>query len=78
MAGSLNGLHAQVSDEALEGWGNFARHHGVTRTAVVEAIGQLMTSDTGNGAPPPPDIVDQVVALARRVDFQRRVRGKNR
>ena len=77
-AGNRHGLHAMISEGALQGWSRFAREHGVTRTAVVEAIGQMMAADEGRGEPPPPDVIERVIWRAREVDSARRVRGKNR
>ena len=73
---SRHGLYALVSKEAFEGWGSFARHHGVTRAAVVEAIGQLMAAGVGTKGPPPVDILDRTIGLAREIDTQRRMRAE--
>ncbi len=55
----------------------FARKHGVTRTAVVEAIGQLMAGGVGSNGPAPSDVFDRAVELAREIDAERRVRARD-
>lgn len=58
----------RLSDEALRGWERLALRHGVTRSALMEAVGLRLAS--GAVDPVPPELVE----LARRVDYERRRR----
>ena len=57
----------RISDEARRGFDRLATSHGVTLTALLEALGQLIES-TPDAIPP------EVIDAARRIDFERRSR----
>ena len=57
----------RLSDEARRGLDRAATSSGVTLTAMVEAFGRLLDAD-------PSLLLDEAVALARRIDFDRRSR----
>jgi hypothetical protein len=42
MAGRIAG---NVSDEAFEGWRTFVEFHGITVSALIEALGRIMARD---------------------------------
>lgn len=62
------GLHASVSDEARDGWQQFAAAHGVSVTALIEAIG-IRLADME-----PPGDWSAIIEEARAIDAERRRR----
>ena len=65
-------VRARVSDESYEGWVAFCRLHGISVSALVEAIGPLMRewADAGTMTP----YGERVVTRARAIDEERRRR----
>ena len=67
-------LHAYVSDDAHDYWHGFATEHGVTVSAVLEALAPVL----GNCSPKDPakltDVLNEVVKAARKIDAARRRR----
>lgn len=63
--GSRN-LHARLTDEARDGWDDFCAKHGVSVTAMAEAIGQWFALD--------PEPSTNVLEMARAIDVERRRR----
>lgn len=62
---------AQVSEEARDGWRDFADRYGVDRTALAEVIGLDLGKTTG---PLPPKLA-RWVEQAKELKNQRRRRG---
>lgn len=62
---------AQVSEEARDGWRDFADRYGVDRTALAEIIGLELGVTTG----PLPRQLSQWVERAKELKNQRRRRG---
>jgi hypothetical protein len=66
-------IHAYVSDTAHDQWHNFATHHGVTVSAILEALGP--TLDQATDTPYDPNHpCNTIIAEARRIDTKRRRR----
>jgi hypothetical protein len=67
----MDGRHlgAQVSDDAYAGWHGFARIHGTSVAALLEAVGLWLGEQDGPGPPWP-----MIVATARDLTAQRRLR----
>jgi hypothetical protein len=63
-----------VSPSSREGWDTFCETYGVTRTAVIEAIGLVMI-DMVAGKLPVTRATVAVVERARHIDKQRRARS---
>ena len=61
----------RISDEARRGLDRLATSHGVTLTALLEALGRQVDSD-------PEVIPSAVIDEARRIDFERRSRQLRR
>lgn len=57
----------RISDEARRGFDRLATRHGVTLTALLEALGQLVEAQ-------PDALPPEVIDAARRIDFERRSR----
>lgn len=58
----------RLSEEARRGWEALALRHGVTMSALMEAVGLRLVS--GANEPVPPELLE----LARKIDFERRRR----
>jgi hypothetical protein len=64
-------IHAYLSQEAHEAWGDFAAANGVSLTSLIEALGrELMEEPTEAG----PDRIDWI-RVARSIDAKNRLRG---
>lgn len=63
-----------ISPESREGWEAFCLNYGVTRSAVLEAIGLVMT-DMVAGRLPVTRATVAIVERAKAVDQERRRRG---
>ncbi|MCU0270399.1 MAG: hypothetical protein MUF83_17375 [Acidimicrobiales bacterium] len=75
MAGSRKAIHAYLTQEAHDSWHDVAAEHGVSVSALLEAIGQFWTeSSNGDGAQLQRDAL---VKQARRIDADRRRRARS-
>lgn len=63
-------IHANVSEEAFQGWQEFSIEHGISVTGMIEALGRKGPLVTGKAL-----TADQLVKEARVVDGERRRRG---
>jgi hypothetical protein len=68
-------LHAYLSDEAHDAWHDRAAEHGVSVSALLEAIAQYIgkdpaSDDFGKGA--------DIIRTARSIDTERRRRNRRR
>jgi hypothetical protein len=68
-------LHAYLSEDAHSGWAEFAEDNGVSITGLAESLGLLLRSEIDK-AGTATDVRQEWVLAARRVDVQRRRRGK--
>ncbi len=66
----LSRLNAELSDEAHDAWRAFAHAHGVSVTALLEAVGLALREQV-----PPSDALEAVVESARLIDSERRERS---
>lgn len=69
-------INAYVSDEAREAWRSFAGRHGVTVSALIQAIGELLGDESGWFAQAP--MHDRVVVRAREIAAERLRRDQPR
>jgi len=58
----------RLSDDARRGWERLALRHGVTMSALMEAVGLRLVS--GDHEP----VAAELLELARRIDYERRRR----
>lgn len=70
-------LHAYVSDAAHDQWHAFAAEHGVSVSAVLEALATELHAEGRDASAPMSERLDGVVHTARRIDAQRRRRSRN-
>lgn len=76
MAGRSGYLGGNLSDDAYDGWHEFAKEHGVTVVALLEALGlRLGTYDETARLP---EVLRQAVKDARGIAAERRGRGPAR
>jgi hypothetical protein len=69
-------VHAYLSERACSAWTSLAEENGVSKTGVLEAIGNELADELdGAGFSPEWDLR---VREARRIDASRRRRGGNR
>jgi hypothetical protein len=81
MPETRDNIHALVTLEAKDAWQGFASDHGVSITALLESIAEVLPYMDPNGRTKAGDThaaMTGVVAQARRVDAERRKRGKAR
>ena len=69
-------MNVVISDEAHDGWRNFAAIHGANVTALVEAIGLAMAEFTDQDEEQLPDLARETVQQARRIAAQRSARRR--
>jgi hypothetical protein len=62
-------LHVRVSVEAYEAWRSFAAEHGVTLSALTEALGVFFASGD-----PISEQGAEIIAMAREIDQRHRSR----
>ena len=72
MASDRRALHAYLSKDAHKAWHSFAASHGVSVSALLEALGQEL--ETASDPSLPVGSAD-LVASARSVDAERRKRS---
>ncbi len=67
MSEDRKAIHAAVSSGCHDAWHDFAAEEGVSVSALLEVMGEDLASVT----------TDQLVGQARRVDAERRRRGRS-
>jgi hypothetical protein len=67
-------LHGYVSTEAFEAWHSFARKHGVSVTALFEALAEPLRTGTGKSEGELPLLLRSALQDARRVAATRSTR----
>jgi alpha-galactosidase len=85
MAEPRRAIHAYLSDDALDGWRDFAEKESVSVSAIIEVLPELLLNYSGKTlAHDDPAInynlckqalLDELVENGRKVDAQRRKRG---
>lgn len=65
-------IRARVTEESFEGWRRFCDFHGITTSALVEALGLLLQERTG--AEDLSHYTVRIVGHAREIDAERRRR----
>jgi hypothetical protein len=73
--GQRRALHVLLSDEALHGLRTYAERHGMSVSALLEAIGILMSCGVDENLRNA-DLSRMVVDTARTVDVKRRARAR--
>lgn len=72
--GERQALHAYLSPEAHEAWQVFAESNGVSVTGLLEALGLDLRDELEDVEPD--DLRQPWVKIARRIDANRRRRGR--
>lgn len=67
-------MTVSISDEARDGWRDFANHHGVSITALAEAIGLGFSTLKDDEVPPR---LALAIEEARAIDAERRSRQRD-
>jgi hypothetical protein len=67
-------LSAKVSKESAKGWRTFCDNNGISLAAMLEVAGQELLSES---MPPTVEARRNMVAAARGIDRQRRVRRRD-
>lgn len=67
-------LHAYLSERAHGAWGEFSETNGVSVTGLLEALGLELADELEDAEPD--DLRQTWVKIARRIDAQRRRRGR--
>lgn len=75
MADSRKAIHAYLSPDAHDGWHDFAAEHGVSVSALLEAIAEDWAARIDAGETASPDR-EQLARVARQVDAARRRRRR--
>ncbi len=77
MADSRKAIHAFLTPESHEAWHDFAAEHGVSVSAMIEAMaGDWSERRNGDGDGYDLPEVDELARNARRIDAQRRRRAR--
>jgi hypothetical protein len=69
-------LHAYLSEAAHEAWTTLSEDNGVSTTAILEALGQELIDEIKENGGSGVDLRLDWIRAARRIDAQRRRRGR--
>lgn len=69
-------LHAYVSDESHEAWMTLSADNGVSVTGIMEAMGNRIAKEIDANGGTAEDVFIEYITPARRIDADRRRRGR--